>query len=171
MRYFVAAFAFVLTLGLTTKTIASAPPSDASCTPENTAQCAPAHAAAHTGEGHGDHGAVMNSLFPEKKANPEVARTPATVELLTPKFLAKVEGAAHLEWKEVSGADAYHLQVATDPNFKWLLVNDHFVKGTSFEFDKAEAGKKYFWRVAAYNTHNDSMFNKSLFNSSAFVAK
>jgi hypothetical protein len=61
--------------------------------------------------------------------------------------------------------------VATDPNFKWIVAEDHFVKTNTFEFSKAEAGQKYFWRVAAYNTDNDSMYTKSNFTSSVFIAK
>lgn len=168
MKYFIALFAFFLTLGLTTRTLAAAGPADASCKPEGEAACADAHG------GHGGHGDLserMNSLFPEKQKDPEMSKVPAVVELTAPKFLSRVEGPTVLEWKEAVGANAYHLQVATDPNFKWLVINDHFVKATSFEFTQAEAGKKYFWRVAAYNTNNESTFTKSLFSSSAFLAK
>ena len=113
----------------------------------------------------------MNSLFPEKLKNPALSKVPATVDLISPKFLARIDGTAKLEWKEAAGANSYHVQVATDPNFKWLVVNEKSVQATSFEFTPSEAGKKYFWRVAAFNTNNESMFTKSLFNGSAFIAK
>lgn len=169
MKYFIAVAAFLLTLGLTTKTLAGNAPSDASCSPESETKCADTGHGAHGG--HGNKDAIMNSLFPEKQQNPEMSKRPAKVNLTSPKFLSRVEGAAQLEWAAVSGANAYHVQVATDPHFKWLVVNDTGVTGTSYQFDKQESGKKYFWRVAAYNTHNESTFTKSLFNSSAFIAK
>ncbi len=143
---------------------------DAICTTQTTAKCPPAdtHAAK---AGHGDLSTEMNSLFPEKQKNLKVSTRPEVVELTTPKFLSKVAGEIKLEWKPTLGADSYHLQVATDPNFKWLVVQDQAIKATGFNFTKAEAGKKYYWRVAAYNSRNDSMYTKSNFSSSVFVAK
>ncbi|MBY0553089.1 fibronectin type III domain-containing protein [bacterium] len=172
MKFLIAAFVFFLTLGLTTKTIASEPEA-ATCTPETTEKCADTNAAhgTHAKTGHKDHSAEMNSLFPEKQQNPKLSVRPNVVEITAPKFLSKVTGPTKLEWKEARGANTYHVQVATDPNFKWLVAEDHLVKTNSFAFDKAEAGRKYFWRVAAYNTDNDSSFTKSNFTSSVFISK
>lgn len=169
MRYLVAAFVFFLTIGMTIKTIASAPQVE-TCKAENTEKCTDA-AKMHSGAGKMDHHSEMNSLFPEKKKDPKVTGRPTTVDLTAPKFLSKVSGKVTLQWKAANGADAYHIQVATDPNFKWLLVNEHFVKATSFDLPALEAGKKYFWRAAAVNTLNDSGFTKSNFSSSAFEVK
>lgn len=173
MKFLIAAFVFFLTLSLTTKTIASEPEAT-TCTAESTEKCADPTATAHTGHanaGHKDHSAEMNSLFPAKQQNPKLSARPSVVEITAPKFLSKVAGPAKLEWKEARGANTYHVQVATDPNFKWLVAEDHFVKTNTFDFATVEAGKKYFWRVAAYNTDNDSMFTKSNFTSSVFIAK
>ncbi|MEQ1723326.1 MAG: fibronectin type III domain-containing protein [Pseudobdellovibrio sp.] len=169
MKFLIAAFVFFLTLGLTTKTIASEPES-ATCTPE--AKCDD-HAAKtpHAKGAHKDLSKEMNSLFPEKQQNPKLSTRPSVVEITAPKFLSKVTGSAKLQWKEALGANTYHVQVATDPNFKWLVAEDHFVKTNTFEFSKAEGGLKYFWRVAAYNTDNDSTFTKSNFTSSVFISK
>lgn len=169
MKFFIAAFVFFLTLGLTTKTIASEPEATA-CKAESTEKCADP-ATGHAKAGHKDHSAEMNSLFPEKQQNPKLSSRPSVVEITAPKFLSKISGPAKLEWKEARGANTYHVQVATDPNFKWLVAEDHFVKTNSFGFEKAEACRKYFWRVAAYNTDNDSTFTKSNFTSSVFIAK
>lgn len=176
MKYLVAGFVFFLTLGLSMKSIANEPnksenkPADASCTAEST-QCAPT-AEVHHGEGeHEDLAAKMNSLFPPKKKNPALATKPEAVEPKAPKFLETVSApSVKLEWSESKATD-YHVQVATDPNFKWLVVNEKFVKGNSYDFQAAEPRKKYFWRVAAFNPANDSYFTKSNFNSSAFVTK
>jgi hypothetical protein len=113
----------------------------------------------------------MNSLFPTKQPNPEKAARPATVETKSPAFLTTVgPGAVKLEWTPATNATAYHLQVASDPNFKWLVVNEKFVRETTYTL-KAEAGKRYFWRVAGFNGDNNSMYTKSNFVSSAFNVK
>ncbi len=165
MNYFLASFVFFLTLGLTIKTLANEPAAPA-CTAEGTTRCAEAMASNHK-----DHSAEMNSLFPEKLQNPKQSARPAVVEIVAPKFLSTVAGTATLQWKEARGANAYHIQVATDPNFKWLVDENKFVKTTSFEFAKAQTGLKYFWRVAAVNTENDASFTKSNFSNSVFIAK
>lgn len=168
MKYLIATFVFFLTLGLTVKTLANE--SEATCKPESAACGEQTHAV--TGHSHEDLAAKMNSLFPQKQKDAKKTTRPAVVEITSPKFLSSVAGtSANLEWKAADGANAYHVQVATDPNFKWLVAEDHFVKTNSFAFTKAEAGHKYFWRVAAFNTDNDSMFTKSNFVSSVFVAK
>lgn len=170
MKYFVAVFVFFITLGLTIQSIAKEPMSLCNAkTAASAKECAP-----EKHDEHDDHSALanrMNSLFPEKQQQTELSKRPSAVELITPKFMSRVTSPAKLEWKESTGADAYHLQIATDPNFKWLVVNEHFVKATSFEFSKAEAGQKYFWRVAAESTKNDAMFMKSNFVSSIFIVK
>ncbi len=168
MKFLIAIFAFFLALGLTIKTVASEP--ESACTAE-TAKCAEQVDAHHANAGNNDLSAKMNSLFPEKQKIAKLATRPSTIELTAPKFLSKISGAAKLQWKEANGANAYHVQVATDPNFKWLVAEDHFVKTNSFEFNKTEAGHKYFWRVAAFNTDNDSSYSKSNFSSSVFLAK
>ena len=168
MNYLIATFVFFLTLGLSTTTIAET--HETTCTPESK-QCAGAEVKAH-GETENELAVKMNSLFPEKKKNTALATKPTPVETMEPKFLAAVPaGAVKLVWSESKGTTEYHVQVATDPNFKWLLVNEKFVKGTNFDFAKAEAGKKYFWRVAAFNRGNDPYYMKSNFNSSAFTTK
>ncbi|MEK6627687.1 MAG: fibronectin type III domain-containing protein [Bdellovibrionota bacterium] len=137
----------------------------ASCTAANdTQKCAPITS-------HKDLSASMNSLFPEKQPLTELTTTPTTVELSSPKFLSKLSGPAKLEWKAATGANAYHVQIATDPNFKWLVIDEHFVKTTSFEFTNPTSNTQYFWRVAAINTNNEAMFTKSNFASSAFTVK
>ncbi len=139
--------------------------SAASCSAaSDTQKCAPKAS-------HKDPSAAMNSLFPEKQPLTALTTTPTTVELSSPKFLSKLSGPAKLEWKAANGANAYHVQIAIDPNFKWLVTDEHFVKTTSFEFTNAVANTQYFWRVAAINTNNEAMFSKSNFVSSAFTVK
>jgi hypothetical protein len=169
MKFVLAAFVFILALGLSVKSIAS---ETETCTAEKTENCTAPHETEKHGEakeGHDNLNAEMNSLFPEKQKNAALADRPAVTKLTTPKFLAKVNGATtKLEWTAIPGATNYHVQVATDPNFKWLIANDHWVKTNSFDVANLQADQKYYWRVATVKDQNDSMSTKSLFVSSAF---
>lgn len=176
MKLLLAISILIVTLGLAKQSTANTP--DVSCSAHNAndtdclQQSQEAHGAKNGAKtGHKDPSAEMNSLFPEKQPIAKLAIRPAIVELMAPKFLSKVSGSAKLQWKEAKGANAYHIQVATDPNFKWLVAEEHLLKTTSFEFSKSEAGKKYFWRVAAYNSENESSFTKSNFTSSVFISQ
>ena len=100
-------------------------------------------------------------LFPTKAAEKAKATPPAAVELISPAFRSQVKAPIELTWKDSATATHYHVQVATDPNFKWLLTEDKNVHGTKFVFSGAEVGKSYFWRVWAVNSQNDAGFTKS----------
>lgn len=130
--------------------------------------------AAHEG-GHGGGGKVHrdnSALFPPKQADATLSTPPAKTELQTPKFMDKVSGdSTELTWTAVTGADVYHVQVATDPNFKWLKADDHAVKGTSFKVSGLEKGKKYYWRVAGWKTNNMASTNKASFATSLFTVE
>ena len=175
MKFFIAAFVFFLALGFNVQSLASAPTE--TCTAEKTDNCTPAGEAAAHGEtkshggGHNDLGARMNSLFPEKQKNPAVVVRPKTVKLISPKFMSAVSGPQKLEWSPADGATSYHVQVATDPNFKWLVAEQNLLAATSFDVANVEAGQKYYWRVAAVKRENNSEYTKSLFVSSVFSVK
>lgn len=123
---------------------------------------APAH-----GEGKAKHD--PGSLFPQPKQNKDKSTPPAVTSLVEPAFMAKVTGTTvTLKWNTVAGAENYHLQVATDPNFKWLKVDNQFQKTASFEVTGLEAGKSYYWRVAAVKNSNDAMYIKGDYEKSMF---
>lgn len=167
MRFVWASFVFILALALNIKSVAN---EAEVCTAENKDHCADKKNSVHaTTEEHEKLGERMNSLFPEKQKNPDLSERPTTVKLTSPKFLSKISGnSVKLEWTLVSGATDYHLQVATDPNFKWLVANEFWVKTNSFDVTQLEGAKKYYWRVASIKNTNDAMFTKSLFVSSVF---
>jgi hypothetical protein len=124
--------------------------------------------------GHGDAKAHRDNttLFPPRVADGTMATAPEKPELLEPAFQAKVEGTStNLTWKESAGADVYHVQVATDPNFKWLVKEDRNVKGSSFTADGLQAGKTYFWRVAPWKNGNMAATNKGRFSQSVFETR
>ena len=111
------------------------------------------------------------NLFPKPQANPAKATTPDMVKLEAPKFFAELSGTASLKWSASPTATNYHLQVATDPNFKWLVVNEQELKDTGFEVKGLEAGKHYFWRVLAVKRDNNATWMKSYWAQSMFSAK
>ncbi len=175
MKFVLSAFVFFLALGLSLKSVASTPKnSPETCTAETqnceaTKEAHSKHKGAENAHGNGlsEH---MNSLFPEKQKNPTVTARPTSVKLTSPKFLAKVSTpTVKLEWAAADGATSYHVQVATDPNFKWLVTNEHFVKTTSYDMANLQPGQKYYWRIASLKGENDSSFTKSLFISSVFA--
>lgn len=151
MKIALSLLAFAMTLALTSKSVAADE--------------------AHGGGGghHGDLTEKMNALFPQPQADAEKRKVPEKPELAGPASFSKIEGGkVTLQWKAVEGADEYHVQLATDPNFKWLVANDYHVKATSFDASGLEPGKHYFWRVAAVKSHNWSTFRRSFFASSSF---
>jgi hypothetical protein len=97
---------------------------------------------------------------------------PSKVTLESPEAFAKIQGGtATLKWTESKGADSYHVQVATDPNFKWLIKNENFYKGTTMDLSGLEAGKQYFWRVAGMKADNQPEYLKGFFTMSSFEAR
>ncbi|MGZ3772511.1 MAG: fibronectin type III domain-containing protein [Pseudobdellovibrionaceae bacterium] len=123
---------------------------------------------AHVG-GHENLPEKMNSLFPQPQPQLTKRQVPAKPELANPAFNSQVNGnKISLQWKQVSGADEYHVQVATDSTFKWLVAEDFHVKATSYEVVGLTAGTKYYWRVAAVNTQNWNTFRKSFFAMNSF---
>lgn len=124
---------------------------------------------AETGHGGGrDNG----RLFPKPAFDAAEGQLPGKVALVEPTFMARVSGGAvTLKWQEVSDAQNYHLQVATDPNFKWLTVDEAMYKGTSFEVKNLESGKHYYWRVAAANQGKWVGSTKGFFSKSMFAAQ
>ena len=129
--------------------------------------------AADGGHGGGSPAHRDNTtLFPQPKADPTKSALVVRPQLMSPSFNASLSGdSTVLKWTVVPGADVYHLQVATDPNFKWLTLDDHQVKASEFNLKGLEAGKKYYWRVAGWKNDNVAGANKGAFSSSVFEIK
>jgi hypothetical protein len=124
------------------------------------------------GHGGGHEGGANMNLLPQPTPNKEKGTRPSKVTLESPAALSKVSGGAvTLKWSESKGATAYHVQVATDPNFKWLVTNENFVKGNTFEVKGLEAGKQYFWRVAGMNPDHTTEYVRGDFVWSSFTAQ
>lgn len=63
-----------------------------------------------------------------------------------------------LRWTQVSGALAYHLQIARDSNFAQIIFQDSTIQ-TNLKEVQLQGNKKYFWRVRAKNTAGWSAFS------------
>lgn len=124
-----------------------------------------AHGAKHEAKEERDN----TTLFPAKLANKTVVTPPVATALEAPAFMAKVsDSAVTLKWKAVEGVTNYHIQVATDPNFKWLKADETLYPNTTFEVKELEKGKHYYWRVAAMKPENDPSYIKSPYVKSMF---
>ncbi len=123
------------------------------------------------GGGHGESGKAhkdWNQVFKQPVANPALATPPEKTKLLSPAFLAEVKATeVVLKWEAVEGAK-YHLQVAKDPNFKWLLTNEHLMTNTEYTVKGLEANHQYFWRVYTQKPENMAAHTKGPAVSSQF---
>ena len=131
----------------------------------------------HTLVGHGTHeikgksGANL-TLFPTKQQDFTKMARPAKPTLTEPAYKAVIAGdSVTLKWNAVENANAYHVQVATDPAFKWLVSDNWNVSGNSFDQKNLQAGKSYFWRVAAISSANEPTYMKGWFSVNTFVTK
>lgn len=145
----------------------------ASCTTETKTECADEKNHHQAGANHhGGKSEKMNSLFSPKVKDSTKSETPSLTTLKSPKFLESVEAPkVKLSWTEAKNALAYHVQLATDPNFKWLVMEEKAVQSTTIEFDKLEKGQKYYWRVFARKPDNEPSYTKSSPAQSAFITK
>ncbi|AZZ38022.1 fibronectin type III domain-containing protein [Bdellovibrio sp. qaytius] len=173
----------------------SAPADAASCSKDEGKECAEgehataahdAHGTAETHEGRKPgYGANYDwsekreeqvaAIFPTKQKKAGSNAVPAKVKLESPKFLAKVSGdAVTLQWAASEGATTYHIQVSKDAGFNnrsMYVVEDKKLAATTLEVKGLESGVKYFWRVAAVNSDQESMYIKSPFAFSEFEVK
>lgn len=188
MKFLVALCAFTLTLGYGLPSLSSEETHQKSndaealtCIPGEHKNC-DEKADLHSSQGKGfnkdwTHKRLeqVAAILPEPQPNKELSKKPQKTNLVSPKFEALIQGpSAELKWTEVPGATNYHVQVSKDAGFnnQSMFVTDaNWIEGTSLTIEGLEAGHKYFWRVAAVNKKNASMFNKSLFTFSAFETK
>lgn len=166
MKFFLGLSIFIFALVISSKTLAN--------------ESAPA--AAH-GKGEAKPERDNTALFPPKKADKSMTTRPEKPELLEPAAMSEVKGdKVTLKWKEGTGATSFHLQVATDPNFKWIVQErmidekQKLFTETSFELTDLKPDQHYYWRVASLRTSNNAgyvkgEFSKSMFETPASAAK
>lgn len=108
-------------------------------------------------------------LYPTHEADRALATEPEKVVLNEPSYMQKIsEETITLKWSPSATADAYFVQVATDPNFKWLVKEDHNVNGTELTLTGLTKNQNYFWRVAAVKSNNKAGNTKSAFTMNSF---
>lgn len=123
------------------------------------------HAALAADDKGGGHSVGVKQPPPDASK----AQIPARVTLAEPKALSKISGTAiTLKWNAAEGADAYHVQVASDSRFKWIVSESHNQTGTTYEVSGLQPKQSYFWRVAARKTTNDPGTAKGPFSFSSF---
>lgn len=61
-----------------------------------------------------------------------------------------------LEWKAVSGAMTYHVQVATDKSFSTIVAEPTGLTGLKYSLADLATNQSYFWRVMAESSDNGS---------------
>jgi len=111
-------------------------------------------------------------FYPKKPADKSLSTRPAKVDILEPKSFSTVTGGkTTVKWRASEGAESYRVQVATDPNFKWLIVNQDFVQATSLDVSGLEAGQQYFVRIYGMKTQNETGFSSSFPTVTSFQAK
>lgn len=116
------------------------------------------------GKAHTD----WNKVSPQPVADTSKSVLPKSTKLLTPQFLEKVKATeVLLKWEDVADVE-YYLQVATDPVFKWMIVNTPNMKITEFNLKNLEAGKQYFWRVYTQKPNNWPGYTKGAVVKSSF---
>lgn len=83
--------------------------------------------------------------------NPEIPRpSPSSAMSQDPRQPAKQT----LSWSRISQATNYIIHVATSDSFNNLIADQRLGDTTSFTVNSGlEEGKKYFWRVQAYNSY------------------
>ena len=151
MKFFFGLSIFLLSLALTIQSVANEPTHEAAAKSEK-------------------HERDNTTLFPPKQANKQLTTRPSHPNLVSPAAMTEIKAeSVTLNWSTVEGADAYHLQVATDPNFKWLTADENLFKGTAYELKALEPQKHYYWRVAAIQTANDAGYIKGDFSKSMFA--
>jgi hypothetical protein len=112
----------------------------------------------------------MDGLFPPPQANLSLGELPESPELISPSFFQKIsDSKVTLEWKALPTAESYHVQMATDPNFKWLVKEEQLFKATTLDVTGLEAGKHYFWRVSGMKPENKNGHIQGAFSSSMFA--
>jgi PKD repeat protein len=84
--------------------------------------------------------------------------TTSGTTLPTPSAASPLDGAVglattiNLWWNPAAGADAYHLQVASDQLFQTLVREETGITGTSAVVAGLQHEKDYWWRLRAGNT-------------------
>jgi hypothetical protein len=70
-----------------------------------------------------------------------------------------------LDWTPRGFVNSYHLQVATDPEFNTLVVDESQVMETPYLLETLEVGTAYYWRVSTTNEAGASEWSQASFST------
>jgi hypothetical protein len=70
-----------------------------------------------------------------------------------------------LDWTPRGFVNSYQLQVATDPEFNTLVVDETKVMETPYMVETLEAGTAYYWRVSTTNEAGASEWSQASFTT------
>ncbi len=63
--------------------------------------------------------------------------------------------APQLQWSDSAEADRYHLQIATDENFKQIIVDQKDLKSTKFDTSEWPDIQGYYWRLTSITSDGE----------------
>jgi len=72
---------------------------------------------------------------------------------------------AVFDWTPRGFVNRYHLQIATDPEFNTIVVDETEVMETPFVMEALEAGTTYYWRVSTINDAGESDWSQASFTT------
>lgn len=99
----------------------------------------------------------FSEVWEFKTRTPQVA--PTTPVLSTPVQNAVLAtGKILFSWQPPADAEAYHLQIAKDPQFSTPITDTKDLPGNSLEIEIKDPGT-YYWRVSASNQTGSSAFS------------
>ncbi len=89
-----------------------------------------------------------------------IVDTPAVPSLVAPVDNAGSQSVnpTTFSWGAVPDAASYRLQIATDPAFVSLVVNDSTLTGVSKQISGLAFGAEYYWRLGAKNVAGSSAY-------------
>lgn len=70
-----------------------------------------------------------------------------------------------LDWTGRGFVDSYRLQVATDPEFNTLVVDEQGIKETPYVWKAAATGTTYYWRVSTTNDAGPGEWSQDTFTT------
>jgi hypothetical protein len=65
-----------------------------------------------------------------------------------------------LIWLPLAGATSYHLQLALDPGYSELMIDEYNITPAYFQITRLLSNMKYYWRVRATNGREWSMWSE-----------
>ncbi|MCX7674940.1 MAG: fibronectin type III domain-containing protein [Bdellovibrionaceae bacterium] len=122
------------------------------------------HGGSHSAASHGPG-------VPQPKPILHLGQPPKPPTLVSPTALSVVSGKnVELQWTPEPEAFTYHVQVAKDPMFKWIIHENHDVKENRYTLSNLPNGT-IFWRVFSQKPQNQAGLWKSRGTWSSFEVR